>query len=481
MKFELIFALIFNLAQNVFMNVLEEASKVVDGEQTTLLESIVPYAKKHGDILSPEQQDYVQPVLELCSQCLNEGESITVFGSHAVAACVLPHIQSSQVLHRYNSRLQQRDFDLHFSAEQVYTCFSGILAENNVEKSYPYGFKAQFNEFQMDLIDDSKVAKIYLDEIEYLCGTSKHVSTQTLNALNNLRQGDITPLHSLLSLYRPDALGVKITKKDEKLVTTLFDPLQNLDRLELNSANAEVVFTDFVNPDSALFLVITAIDNERPPAIYSTDLQSIPNVLTNAENYENVAYSAIDSLSRVAKGLLTHEVVPESPYLRDVISAMTYLARLDHEFAVNNKFIAKYVKSIQNILSQNLDKFTDCMMVLTETLPLGWCIGPDDISTNNFTKRPLTKINGIAPQNDVVTGIIDIVEHYGNPTTLEQALGMYLAAEDFGNAADSRAYYTTRLCNWWQKNYPALDSQKVLENFIKYAPVVNRSRQSPNV
>lgn len=473
MKFNDHIALLANLAQNrgimptalannFFSEVTEEPV-----EASATPEDIQPYGRAHGEKLSPEQLNYLQPILELCEQSLMEGESILVMGSHGVAPSLLPYLTDTQRLADYNAELRLRDYDLQILSERVYNSFLSRFSPDQITTSYVFGVGLKA-EVPIDILDNQKFAQEFVKAGRSLLPQFDDVDrTATENTLIEIEKGDTSRLPELNRLYAPDTLGVRLTKVGNELVPTIYDPINFLQSVNVNP-DGYPTFEKAINEHSLRFLFLEKLAYSQLSANpYATDLTELPSILVESDDYEIVATSALIELPRLVKGGLTHEISFSDRNIMTVYYAARELARLNPHFAVQHNSIARYVKSVQQTLVQNLDSFAECLALMTEKFPMGWCISPADLSTEAHIRKSSTNMNYVGiDTNPLLDNLQDIVSKNGQPNTIEEALGMYLAA-DSGGAFDPVQFERNvdQIFAWWVPNFPDLDREIIAQSY----------------
>lgn len=344
-------------------------------------------------------------------------------------------------------------------------------------KGYAYGVRGEIGENVFDIVDNERLAGAYLEGMRSVVhqAEAKGVDvTQAKEWLRLVEQGDSEYIIPLTRTYTSSTVGIRLVKHDGKIEAEVFDPLGFLERVE--TRNSSLVTTMPINPNSTRFLFLESLrDTDFKGSPYSTSEKQIPAVLTNP-NLREIAHSALGELPSIAKTLVAHKLEAAGFYLRDIYYATRVLARIDPYYAVENPYIANYVKNAQALVATNLQQFEENMSLMLQELPLGWCIYPEGSSSNeHIARRPVVIGADVNPTAARVLPVIHtIIERNGNPGTLEEALGMYLAAE-FGRAHPAntpdpveRERRVERLFDWWQGNYPTLDKTLILEYYSSF-------------
>ena len=439
------------------------------------LQDIAPYALGHGEILSPEQKDIIAPALELCDRVLEEGQSAILLGSRALAPCLLPYLTDPIQHKAYLAEIGNRDFDVHLSETATYYKFANKLDVQT--RGYAYGVRGTTNKDLFDIVDNERLATAYKDGARAMLQIAEAKGVDTVQAkkwLDFIEQGYCEYIIPLTRVYTSSAVGLRLVKRDGKTEARVFDPLGFLENVETRDLNLEA--TTPINPNSVRFLLIESLrDTHFSDNPYSTGERQIPSILTDPALKE-IAHSSLGELPSLAKTILTHDLGTSNPYLKDIYNATRVLAQINPYYAIENPIIANYVKNVQAILATNLHHFEASMSFMLQELPLGWCICPESSSTvDQIARRPVVIGTDTNPTARRVLPIIQrVVRENGNPTTLEEALGMYLAAE-FGRANPEntpdyveREQIVDRLFEWWRNNYPNLDKVKVLTYYNSF-------------
>jgi hypothetical protein len=349
---------------------------------------------------------------------------------------------------------------------------------NVISARYPYGARGQYNGTSFDIVNNEALGKAYIGSIsrvlELVSERTKTITAQTRFWLDELRNGNTEAIIPLTRVYTLSSLGVRIKSVDGNIEATVYDPLGLLNK-SLPSNNV----AEPINGNSARFLFLELVGETRfEGSPYTSDLKQIPDILMDPEIRE-IAHSALGELPTFIKTLLTHNLSMSHPHLRTIYSVTRLLARIDPEVAVDNPLIAIYVKNVQAILANKVEDFTDCMALMLQDFPLGWCIYPMDMSSRRQVANKQVQLNRQSPANDeTFTRLAELTEQVGNPLTLEAALGMYLAVE-FGRRHPSNSIDQVQrretveiIYNWWRKNYPALVKTEILQFFNYYDSVL---------
>ncbi|MEN9389046.1 MAG: hypothetical protein RLY61_130 [Candidatus Parcubacteria bacterium] len=448
---------------------------VYTSKQESLLD-VVPYGLKEGATLSPEQKDVIFPALTFCSEFLQDGEEAILLGSRALAPYILTTLTDPEEASRYLAGIGKRDLDLHLCTGDSY---ARALPQLNVTSAgYPYGARGQYNDTSFDIVNNGALGKAYIGSIgRVLELVSERTEIKTAQAkiwLDELRNGNTEAIIPLTRVYTLSSLGVRIKRVDGGIEATVYDPLGLLDK-HLTSNNV----VEPINVNSVRFLFLELVGETRfEGSPYTTGLKQIPDILMDPEIRE-IAHSALGELPTIIKTLLTHNLSMSHPHLRTIYSVTRLLARIDPEVAVDNPLIAIYVKNVQAILANKVEDFTDCMALMLQDFPLGWCIYPMDMSSRRQVANRQVQLNRLSPANDeTFTRLAELTEQVGNPLTLEAALGMYLAVEvgrrHPSNSIDQvqRRETVEIIYNWWRKNYPALVKTEILQFFNYYDSVL---------
>jgi hypothetical protein len=435
------------------------------------LQNIIPYGVRHGENLSPEQKDVIAPAIQLCEDVLDEGQTAILLGSRALAPFMLPNLTDPEQHSSYLAYIGSKDFDLHIGKTSVYGLFINKL--DTQTRLYAYGVRGAIDENMFDIIDNERLASAYLEGmrkvIEQAEAGGTHV-TQAKEWLKLVEQGNSEYIIPLTRTHASSTVGVRLVKRDGKIETEVFDPLGFLEQVKTRNSNLETTMP--INPYSTRFLFLlslASIDLAGSP--YSTNTKHIPEELTDPVLKE-IAHSALGELPSIAKTLIAHNLNASDINLKVICYATRVLAQIDPYYAVENPYIANYVKNAQALVATNLQHFEETMSLMFQELPLGWCICPDSSSSNEHIARgPVvigTKANPTAAR--ILPVIHTIIERNGNPSSLEEALGMYLAAE-FGRAHPTntpdpieRKRHIDRISAWWQDS-SLLDGNKMLEYF----------------
>lgn len=439
------------------------------------LQNIVPYGVRHGEILSPEQKDIIAPAIKLCDRVLEEGETAILLGSRALAPFILPNLTDPKQLSSYLAYIGSKDFDLHIGETSVYREIASEL--DTQTRGYAYGVRGEIGENVFDIVDNERLAGAYLEGMRSVVdqAEAKGVDvTQAKEWLRQVEQGDSEYIIPLTRTYASSTVGVRLVKREGKTEAEAFDPLGFLEQVEAHNSGLEATMP--INHNSTRFLFLLSLKGtDFAGSPYSTDVKQIPELLTDPALRE-IAHSALGELPSIAKTLVAHKLKASGFYLRDIYYATRILARIDPYYAVENPYIANYVKNTQALLATNLQKFEDSMSLMFQELPLGWCIYPETSSSREHAARmPAiigTNTNPTAAR--ILPVIHTIIERNGSPGTLEEALGMYLAAE-FGRAHPAntpdlieRSRHVDRLFDWWKGNYPTLDKTMILEYYNSF-------------
>lgn len=436
------------------------------------LRGIVPYGLKEGAALSPEQRDVVSPAIEFCREFFQDGEEAILLGSRALAPYRMTYLTDPEEYSGYLVAMEKKDLDLHINTSAAYTRAKSIL--DDVSAGYAYGIRGHHHGLTFDIVNNEALGKAYIGSIsrvlELVSERTETETAQTRVWLDELRNGNIETIIPLTRVYTLSSLGVRIKKVDGGIEATVYDPMGLLDK-HLTSNNV----AEPINVNSARFLFLELVSETRfEGSPYTTDLKQIPDILMEPELRE-IAHSALGELPTLLKTLLTHKLSMSHPHLKTIYSVTRLLARIDPSYAVENPLLANYVKNVQAILANKVEDFTDCMALMLQDFPLGWCIYPMDMSSRRQVANRQVQLNRQSPANDeTFTRLAELTGQVGNPLTLEAALGMYLAIE-FGRRHPSNSIDQVQrredveiIYNWWRKNYPSLVKASILAYYNYY-------------
>ena len=436
---------------------------------TEQLHDIAPYGRRHGETLSPEQKDIIAPAMELCERVLEEGETVILLGSRALAPYIIPYLTDPDAHRVYLEQISKKDFDLHSSRTSISKKLEEELTETG--KSYTYGFRGQSGEYVFDVVDNESLSQKYLAGIRQAIQLAEDSGVNVTTSriwLKHLETGENEYVIPLTRIYAPSTVGTRLVKRNGKIEVEVFDPLGFLETI-----NEQVETSAPINPHSARFYLLENITVDTPDP-YDNGIRDIPVILQEPKLKE-IAHSALGELPSIAKMLVTHHATVSSPYVQTIYTAMRKLARLDPEYAITeNNYIKRYAEKARAMLGDNLDNFMEIIQLMLYELPLGWCIYPEDWNTNSHIRNRVVRINSNVSgvNTETLERIKILVEKNGNPKSLSQALAMYLTAERGKRDPSTRldpietARHASRIVAWW--NNPDVTEEEVIRYFNYY-------------